>query len=292
MSRAYLYFIITAIFWGANFHFAKHMLQSVNFIEAGFWRYLFGIIPLLIVVAKEVPKREEIRENIKGILLVGVIGIFGFNIFFFLGLVNSLAINGALIISLTPAATIFFSSIILKTRLQKNQIIGALISLFGVFFLLLKGELTEFFNFSFSWSDVLFLIAVALFGLQNVWIKIHNNKLSNKDFTLLTNVVCLLCFALVLPFVGTSPFKSLSPTFWQAAIGIGFFGTAIAYLLWNKGIQLTSANKAGIFINVVPLSAACISLVLGESIQLYHMVSGIFIIIGVLVTIGIKLRTE
>jgi len=290
MNRAFLYFLITAIFWGANFHFAKHMLQSVNFIEAGFWRYLFGIIPLVVVVIGNIPKLTEIKENIKGILLVGVIGIFGFNLFFFLGLVNSPAINGALIISLTPATTILFSSLILKTPLQKNQIIGTLISLFGVLFLLLKGNIWDFVNFAFSWSDVLFLIAVALFGLQNVWIKIHNTNLANKDFTLLTNVVCLICFALVLPFIGISSFTSHAPSFWQAALGIGFFGTAIAYLLWNKGIQLTSANKAGIFINVVPLSAACISLALGESIQDYHLISGLFIIAGVLVTIGIKFR--
>ena len=72
-----------------------------------------------------------------------------------------------------------------------------------------------------------------------------------------------------------------SSSFWLAALGIGGLGTAVAYLLWNKGIQIANANEAGIFINVVPLSTAAFSLVFGETLYTYHLVSGILIILGV-----------
>jgi len=215
--------------------------------------------------------------------LVGVVGIFGFNLLFFGGLIHSPAINGALFISMTPALTLLFSNRILKTPLQTKQLFGVLISFLGVLYLLLKGNIRSFSTLEFSWSDLLLLGAATIFGLQNVWIKIYGGNLSNKDFTFLTNLFCLLSFLILLPFAGVETVSEYSSIFWIASIGIGCFGTSLAYYLWNSGIQLTSAAQAGIFINVVPLSAAFFSVVFGEVLQDYHLISGVLIIVGVLI---------
>ena len=148
--RAFIYFFITAIFWGLNFHLAKMMLQEVRFIEAGFWRYLFGVIPLFFLAYKGLPSWSLILKNIKGLLLVGVFCIFGFNLLFFLGLTKSPAINGALIISTTPALTLLFSNLILKIPLQNKQLMGVLISFFGVLYLILKGNIGDLKSIVFS----------------------------------------------------------------------------------------------------------------------------------------------
>jgi len=279
--KAIIYFTITAIFWGLNFHLAKFMLNEVRFAEAGFWRYFFGVVPLFILAYKELPSLKIIRENLKGIFLVGVIGLFGFNFFFFLGLLNSPAINGALIISTTPALTILFSTLILKTPFEKKHLWGVSISLLGVLYLILKGNMAALMQIEFSTSDILLFISSSFFALQNVWVKKYANKMSNKNFTFLTNLLCMLSFLILLPFLGTENVITYSSSFWFSAIGIGFFGTTVAYLLWNAGIKLTSANQAGIFINVVSLSTAVFSILLGEQLYLYHLISGSLIVLGV-----------
>lgn len=281
--RAILYLATTAVFWGLNFHLAKIMLKEVGFMEAGFWRYFLGVIPLFFLVYKDLPSISLIRENLKGLVLVGVVCLFGFNVFFFLGVLNGPAINGALIISFTPMLTVLFSNRILKTPLERKQILGLLISLGGVLFLILKGEIANLSEIELSGSDILLLIASVFFALQNVWVKKYGGNMSNKNFTFLTNTLCMLSFLFVLPFVGIESVESHSLSFWLAAIGIGCFGTSVAYLLWNAGIKLTNANQAGIFINVVPLSAAMFSVVFGEELFLYHLISGVFIILGVVV---------
>lgn len=281
--KAILYFTLTAIFWGLNFHLAKIMLQEVKFIEAGFWRYFFGVIPLLFLVLKSLPSRKEIIDNIVGLSLVGIVCLFGFNLFFFLGLKNSPAINGALIVSLTPGLTVLFSCFILKTPLERNHIIGVIISLLGVLYLILKGNISSFEEIEFNGSDLLFLVSVTFFALQNVFVKKYGGKISNKSFTFLTNLLCMLSFMVLLPFLGMASITDHSLAFWLSAIGIGIFGTAIAYLLWNAGIKLTSANQAGIFINVVPLSTALFSIIIGETLYSYHLISGVFIILGILI---------
>lgn len=259
------------------------MLQEVGFIEAGFWRYLFGVLPLFILAYKRMPPLKLIKENIKGVFLIGVICLFGFNIFFFLGMISSPAINGALIVSLTPAITLILSRLILGTTLQLKELIGVVISFFGVLFLILKGNISGIGDIQFSWGDILLLTAAFFFGLQNVWVNKYGGVLSNISFTFLTNLFCLLSFLVLLPFVGVvSPFE-LSWPFWLSSLGIGLLGTSAAYYLWNEGIKLTSANQAGVFINVVPLSAAAFSLILGEKLYSYHLISGFFIILGVVI---------
>lgn len=282
--KAILYLLIAAILWGINFHFAKIMLQEVKFIEAGFWRYIFGVAPLLFMAfSSGLPKWEQIKQNLKGIILVGVICLFGFNMLFFTGLNYSSAINGALIISSTPMLTLLFSRIILKTPLTKNHILGVIVSLIGVLYLILRGDILGFANINYSIGDLLLFAAAILFALQNVWVKKYAGVLSNINFTFLTNLLCWLSFAILLPFAGTENIANYSNSFWLSALGIGFFGTSVAYYFWNEGIELSSANQAGIMINVIPLSTAIVSVFLGESLYLYHLISALLILLGVFI---------
>jgi len=217
--------------------------------------------------------------------MIGVICLFGFNVFFFLGLKFSPAINGALIVSLTPALTLLYSNRILKTKLHLREIIGVLFSFLGVLYLMLKGNFSNLVDLTFSWGDLLLFTSSNFFAVQNVWVKSYGGKMSNLNFTLFTTLFCLLSFSLLMPFMSFGSIGSYSTNFWLATVGIGVFGTALAYILWNKGIDLKSANQAGVFINVVPLSAAAFSLVFGEKLYAYHMISGIFIIIGVMIIV-------
>jgi len=81
--KATFYLIIATIFLGLNFHLAKVILEEVNFIEAGFWRFLFGVVTLIVLGLKKIPSFKIIQKNLKGISLTGFIGLFGFNLFFF-----------------------------------------------------------------------------------------------------------------------------------------------------------------------------------------------------------------
>ena len=257
------------------------MLQETHFIEAGFWRYLFGVIPLFLLAYRKMASLQELLKSIQGVMLVGVVCLFGFNFFFFLGLMYSPAINGSLIVSLTPALTLLYSNRILKTSLRPQEILGVSISFLGVLYLILQGNIGDFASIEFSWGDILLFGAANFFALQNVWSKKYGAQLSNIDFTFFTNLFCLLSFLLLVPFFGELTITSYSSSFWLAAMGIGGLGTSMAYFLWNKGIQMTDANQAGIFINLVPLSTAIFSMILGEELFGYHLISGVLIVIGV-----------
>lgn len=282
--RATLYLIFATIFLGLNFHLAKIILKEVGFIEAGFWRFLFGVGALVMLGFKKMPSSQLIIKNIKGISLTGFIGLFGFNIFFFLGLMNSSAVNAALIVSLNPALTILFSHKILKTSIRKIQLLGIFIAFIGVTYVILSGEINNLNKLQFNYGDILILIANVFFALHHVWVKKYGTTISNLNFTLLTSTCCLLGFSILLPISGMVLITTHTYSFWMAVFGIGCLGTALAYFLWQKGVQITGADKAGIYMNIVPLSAALFAIFFKEHLHAYHLIGGLCIVAGLLIS--------
>lgn len=81
-KTAYLLLFGAVVLWGLNFHEAKIMLRHVHFMEAGFWRYLLAVIFLfLLQIGKDNTDAWSLaKQQPKGLLLVGLIGLFAFNI--------------------------------------------------------------------------------------------------------------------------------------------------------------------------------------------------------------------
>ena len=261
------------------------MLRESGFLEAGAWRYLLGVITLLLISLGALPSYTLFKRNWRGALLVGLIGLFGFNLFFFLGINFTSPINAALIVSLNPATTIILSYFLLRTSITKNQIVGTIISLVGVLYLLSKGNLTMLSSLSFSLGDLLILVANILFALHHVWVKKYTVDISNKHFTTLTGLVCATGFVIALIIVPDASLNfNHSTTFWISAFGIGSFGTSIAYLLWNKGVTIVGADKAGIFMNFVPMATAISALFFGQQLYLFHYISGAIITAGMVLS--------
>lgn len=281
---AILALIIATSLWGLNFHFAKLMLPEVDFIEGGFWRYLFGVLLLVLFNIINLPTLQDFKTHLKGVLMIGGVGLFGFNIFFFLGMDSTTGVNGALIMGLNPALTLIYSHFILNTAIHKNHIVGIFIALFGVFFLLFKGDLSQVLNLGFTLGDLIVLIAVNFFALHHVWVKKYSSpELPTGKYTLMAAFICLICLSLTVPFTETAPVAEHSMKFWIGAAGIGIFGSGISYLLWNKGVKELGANKAGVFVNLVPLSAGMSSTLFGETLESFHFISGAIIVCGLLI---------
>lgn len=282
--KASLYLLLATSLWGINFHFARVLLSEANFIEGGFWRYFFALIFLANLNFKKWPSFHLFKENYKAILMVGGAGLFGFNLFFFLGLQSTSAVNGALLMGLNPALTLIFSHFILKTTIKSSHILGITIAMFGVLYLLIEGDITHLYSLSFHTGDIMVFVGVVLFALHHVWVKKYaNDAITNNEFTIMTAFTCVLLFALCIPLTSFSNITQHSNNFWWSAIGIGCMGTGFSYLLWNKGVKKIGANKAGIFVNMVPLSAGLSATLFGASLAIYHFISGLIIVFGLII---------
>jgi len=273
--------VLAAVFWGLNFHFAKIMLEESNFIEAGAWRYIVGVIGVFLFLAVSRKEKSTIELPYTGLMLVGFIGLFGFNLFFFSGLMYTSPVNAALIVALNPITTIILSAFILKTGIKRHQVIGAIVSFAGVLYLLSQGQFENLYSLKINKGDVLIFIGNVLFAFQHVWVKKYKNEMPNLTFTAYTNVICLLGFLMALLLSPVELSFDHSQNYWLVSLGIGFLGTAAAYLLWNYCISQIGANRTSIYINLVPLTAAFSASFFGVSIYGFHYISGSIILIGV-----------
>ena len=282
--KANLFLLTAAIFWGLNFHFAKFMLGESTFIEAGSWRYIFGVVAIVLILLGTAKMKPSTAIPYKGIFLVGFIGLFGFNMLFFSGLQFTSALNASLIVSLNPITTILLSALILKTQISRMHVLGAIISFFGVLVLLTQGSFEKLAELDLNKGDLMIFGSNIVFALHHVWVKQYKKAFSNLHFTVYTNLICLLGFLAVSLFTQNTIHIDHSNYYWLWATGIGVFGTGIAYILWNSGVSQVGAASAGIFMNAVPLATAIGSLILGLEIQYFHYLSAAIIILGITIS--------
>jgi len=77
----------------------------------------------------------------------------------------------------------------------------------------------------------------------------------------------------------------LSPNSMAGLIYVMIFPSLVAYLFYNRGIELIGANRGGAFLHIVPLFGAVMAVVfLGEKLEIFHIIGFAAIICGVVMT--------
>ena len=72
---------------------------------------------------------------------------------------------------------------------------------------------------------------------------------------------------------------------WLSIIYLGLFGTALGFIWYYEGIQIIGPSRAGVFINLVPLSALIMAFfILNETLDASILMGAIFVFAGVYLT--------
>ena len=66
-----------------------------------------------------------------------------------------------------------------------------------------------------------------------------------------------------------------------AIVAMSLCGSVLAYIWWNDGVRQVGAGMAAIFMNLVPIFAALIGVVLGQPVTLAQMLGAVFVVGGV-----------
>ena len=159
-----------------------------------------------------------------------------------------------------------------------------MLSLTGVLVILLHGDLTTIKNIEFNKGDIIFMVALVIFGLYSVLSlkrpDIHG--LSFVGFTFGCGAVCLI--PLLVWELLARPLMQLDTTNLLTLFYVAVFPSTLAYLCFNRGVQLIGANRAAPFFHVVPVFGSVMAIVfLGEHPQLFHLIGFALVLTGVFV---------
>ena len=292
MVNIYLKLMMTAFFWGGTFIAGRLLAGNVGAFSAAFLRFAIASIFLLTLVIKT---EGKIPMPGKGlfipIILLGMTGVFSYNLFFFKGLQLIHAGRASLIIANNPIFITLFSAIIFKDRLNYIQIIGILLSVTGAMVVITRGDLSMVAGGGLGWGEIYILCCVASWVAYSLIGKAVLTNLSPLNAVALAaaaGTLALLFPALNEGLLGDLSSYSLGD--WISLFYLGLFGTVIGFVWYYEGIRKIGTVKAGLFINFVPISAVILAfLILQEPLTFSLATGGLLVVSGVYLTNTSKL---
>ena len=284
-NQPYLLLSITALCWAGNAIVGRLAAGHIPPVTLSFLRWSFAFLIILPFAWKHL-KRDwgAIRSHLGTMIFLSVIGISAFNTLQYWALEHTQALNTLLLQSAGPLFVAVWSLILLGVRLTLAQAGGIALSLIGVLVILLHGDLTALTSIAFNKGDIIFTVALAIFGLYSVLSlkrpQIHG--LSFVGFTFGCGAVCLVPLWIWELF--TRPVMQLDAANLLSLFYVAVFPSTLAYLCFNRGVQLIGANRAAPFFHVVPVFGSAMAIVfLGERPQLFHIIGFALVLTGVFV---------
>lgn len=284
----YFLLLLVPLFWGGAFVAAEHVITEIPPITAAAFRFgTAGIILLLIVLWQKRIDMKAIRKQWLPILLMALTGIFGYNLFFFIGLDITSSINGSLIVATTPVLITLGAVMFLGEKGNKRLGLGLALSLLGVIVVIAKGSIQTLLQLQFNTGDILFLCALVCWVAHGLLGKVAMRDVSPIVTTALTTMLGGFFLGLGSLFEsGWNQLPAMSSQAWMEMLFMIVCSSVIGFLLWNYGIKQIGASKASIYMNLVPICTALIAVFLYGSTFTYIQLSGM-----VMVLLGVYLVT-
>ena len=284
-NQPYLLLCITALCWAGNAVVGRLAAGHVPPVTLAFLRWTIAFALLLPFAWKHlVHDWPAIRGKLGVMIVVSVTGIGMFNTLQYWALEHTQALNTLLLQSAGPLIVAVWSLILLGVRLTLAQAIGVLVSLAGVLVILMHGDLTALRNIQFNEGDLIFMVAMVIFSLYSVLTlkKPAIHGLSFAAFTFGAGAACLIPFLIFELYA--RPVMAFDTRNVLTVLYVSIFPSILAYLCFNRGVQLIGANRAAPFFHVVPVFGSVMAIAfLGEHPQLFHLIGFALVLSGVYV---------
>jgi len=290
--KYYVYLLLAVLFWSGNFVLGRYVSANISAMELSFFRWFFVLLLLSPYILWNYKKLVNIfKKNPLLYILFAGLGVSGYNTFIYFGLDYIPATNALLINSSTPIFIIILSSILLKSKLSKIQIVGVILSTLGVIYLILKGELEALLNLEFTIYDLWIILACISWAIYSIFLKFKPKEIGAFDFlSIITFIGVLILFLIVIIFDFKFEYIFLEQyEVLYTLVYMAIFPSILSFYFWNIATVEVGANKAGQFAHLMPIFGAFLAYIfLKESLEFYHIVGLILISLGIYLSIFLK----
>ena len=284
-SRAYIYLSVTTLFWGANSVAGKLAVGHVSPMVLTTFRW---IVALLVILALTLPqvKRDwpKIRRHWLQLLLYGVFGFTAFNALLYTALGYTSAINAVIEQAGIPMLIFVFNFLLFRIQASLAQVLGFTVTLVGVLVTAAHGEFSALAELQFNFGDALMLVACIVYAGYTVSLRwkpdLHwQSFIAAPAFGALLSAIPLFIWELSR---GAAIFPDA--TGWGVVLYAGIFPSLLSQVLYVRGVEMIGANRAGLFINAIPVFGTILSVfLLGETMQLFHVLALLLVLGGIAV---------
>ena len=282
-DRPYLLLTMAVLFWAGNFILGRAFHNEIPPVALAFWRWVGAA---LLVTLPALPHLRRDRQALLGswptILLLSTLGIAAFNTLAYSGLQYTEAINAFLLQSLMPVLIVLLSFLIFREKVTRLQCAGILVSLCGAVTIIARGDAEILLSLSINRGDLMVFTAIACYAGYTVMLRkrpqVHPLAFIATTFWLGS----LILVPLYLWETLTVATLELKPTTMLVIGYVIVFPSIVSYLCYNRGVELVGANRAGLFIHLMPVFGGLMAvLFLGEVFCWYHGVGILLIGAGI-----------
>ncbi len=272
------------LFWSGNIVLGRGVTGVVPPIALAYWRWT-GAFLIAFGFAWPHLKRDLplLLHHWKLMLLLSATGIASYNTMSYIGLTSTTALNVLLLQSAMPLVIIVWAFALFGDRPTLRQSAGVLVSLAGVAAIASRGSLDVLIHLQLNRGDVWILLAMAIYG---VYAAILRRRPAVHPLSFLVAAMGLGS-CMMLPFYlweiaqgavihgGTEAYMAIAYT--------AVFPSFLAYLFFNRGVEMIGAGLAGQSMHLMPLFGSILAvLFLGEDFHTYHAVGVVLIAAGIL----------
>ena len=287
----------SSLCWGGNIFIGRAMHAEVPPVGLSFWRWFLACCLFLPFVWPQLRRDWPlIRRHWKILSALAFFGMTAFHTALYLSVNYTPATNAALLLAICPVLVPILSWAIFREAITPRLVLATLVSLLGVVVIVTRGQPGDLLALAFNRGDLIVLVSVVTWALYTVLLKRRPSGLDPRSLLAATMVLAVtMLFPIYLWESLVIRPMPVTPAALSTVAYVVVFASLLAFLAFNRGIEVIGANRGGLFLHLVPVFAAVLAYVfLGERLQAFHALGIAAIVIGILLASlqsGSRLRT-
>ena len=288
LKNPYLLLTFTAFIWGGNAIAGKYAIGHISPMVLTLSRWTIALVLISTIARHHI--REDwpvVKKNWLYLLIMGGGGYTVFNFSLYSALQYIPAIHVALEQSAMPLVIFAINYFFYKSGIRWLQIVGFSLTIIGVLVIISSGEPLAFLAHNkqgLNRGDMFMLLGVIIYGTYTAALR-SKPKMHWQSF-LASLIFSAFLVAVIGAVIEIQLGNAIFPTTSQGVLVVFYtalFPSLLAQALYIRGNEALGANRAGLFINLVPVFTALLAvLLLGEHLHWYHAIAFILVVGGIM----------
>ena len=281
-----LFLVVPPLMWASNAIVGRMAAGAIPPITLNFLRWVVAVLVLLPFVWRRLRLDWPLARKAWVVLAAtGFLSTTTYNALQYLALTTSSPINIALITAAGPIFTLLVGRSFFQASISRAASLGAVVSLVGVAGVLLRGDVLNVTRIAFVPGDLFMLLAIALWSLYTWLLRGRPPEMSGYS-VLAMQMLWGLLFAVPMVLAellwGGYAAIAWSPKNYGMVLYVALGPALLAYLCYQQAVLRTGSQLPMFFLNLTPIFAALMAVVLlGEFPELYHVIGLVLIVLGI-----------
>ena len=276
--------VCATLFWAGNFTIGKFaFLENIPPFSLAFLRWSLVWIILIPFTYKEIFKlKHKIKKNLSLFFVLGFTSVCIFTSFTYNALNYTQVINASLFNTAIPVTIILVCFLLKIEKTNIFQISGLLISVLGILAIITRLDLNILLSLNFNKGDLFMIGAIIAWGIYSAYLR---KRTFDVSLLSLVHIICTFGLVFLFPLfildVVEGKTVEVSSNLFYILIYIAIFPSIGSYYCWAGAVSIIGANRAGIFLSLIPLFSTIFAIIFfNEKFLFFHFIGSVLIILG------------